>query len=169
MARALHGTSVEAIHQLVAARRLHDRPDMQMHDTTTTTASYVIPVHYVLNKLQNAQFKDTETLHDKIKPGTAWNEDPVLRGGPILLGALQQLFVPRDLDLGHQADQLCLGLGQRMLLQVVLRISRSGVTTHPDFFHSPAFRWRHQEAKLRLEPTTRLRTDSAQPSLQRNV
>ena len=65
MARALHGTSVEAIHQLVAARRLHDRPDMQMHDTTTTTASYVIPVHYVLNKLQNAQFKDTETLHDK--------------------------------------------------------------------------------------------------------
>ena len=105
----------------------------------------------------------------KIKPGTAWNEDPVLRGGPILLGALQQLFVPRDLDLGHQADQLCLGLGQRMLLQIVLCICGRGRSTHPDFFHSPAARWGHQEAKLRLEQTTRLRTDSAQPSLQRNV
>jgi len=95
--------------------------------------------------------KTPSNCRKKIKPGTAWNEDPVLGGGPILLGALQQLFMPRDLDLGHQADQLCLGLGERMLLQIVLRICGSGRSTHPDFFHSPACRWGHQEAQLRLD------------------
>jgi len=43
---------------------------MQMHDTTTPTASNVIPVHYVINILQIDHAKDTEQLHEK---NQAWH------------------------------------------------------------------------------------------------
>jgi hypothetical protein len=70
LARAEYATSVERVHQLVLAHRHHDRPDMQMHDTTTPTASNVIPVHYVINILQIDHSKDTEQLQEK---NQAWH------------------------------------------------------------------------------------------------